>query len=159
VSKAFVQRLLKPQKIKGHLQPGKQGGTIPSELDGYLAQLAPMVDTYPDATRSEYCEYWGETHDQWVSTSTICRALHAIATEPKKTTIRSRQCATLRVQKLRIEYGKQVLNIDPENLVFLDEMGVLLGLTLSHARSFHGTRVYDLKPFYRGACAHGYRSN
>ena len=28
-------------------------------------------------------------------------------------------------------------------------MGVLLGLTLSHARSFHGTRVYDLKPFYR----------
>ena len=83
----------------------------------------------------------------------------AIATEPKKTTIRSRQCATLRVQKVRIEYGKQVLNIDPENLVFLDEMGVLLGLTLSHARSFNGTRVYDLKPFYRGACAHGYRSN
>jgi hypothetical protein len=38
-------------------------------------------------------------------------------------------------------------------------MGVLLGLTLSHARSFHGTRLYDLKPFYRGACTHGYRSN
>lgn len=30
-------------------------------------------------------------------------------------------------------------------------MGVLLGLTRSHARSPHGTRVYDLKPFYRGA--------
>ena len=77
----------------------------------------------------------------------------------KKITIGSSQCVTLRVQKLRIEYGKQVLNIDPENLLFLDEMGVLLGLTLSHARSFHGTRVYYLKPFYRGACAHGYRSN
>jgi putative transposase len=35
--------------------------------------------------------------------------------------------------------------------VFLDEMGVLLGLTRSNARSPHGTRVYDLKPFYRGA--------
>lgn len=30
-------------------------------------------------------------------------------------------------------------------------MGVLLGLTRTHARSPHGTRVYDFKPFYRGA--------
>jgi transposase len=59
VSKAFVQRLLKQKKIKGHLQPGKQGGTIPSELDVYSAQVAQMVDKYPDATPSEYCEYWG----------------------------------------------------------------------------------------------------
>lgn len=30
-------------------------------------------------------------------------------------------------------------------------MGVLLGLTRLHARSNSGSRVYDLKPFYRGA--------
>lgn len=72
-------------------------------------------------------------------------------TDAKKKTIRSSQCATQRVQKLRSEYWEQVKDIDPENLVFLDEMGVLLGLTRSHARSPHGTRVYDLKPFYRGA--------
>jgi transposase len=30
-------------------------------------------------------------------------------------------------------------------------MGVLLGLTRTHARSVRGSRVYDLKPFYRGA--------
>ena len=30
-------------------------------------------------------------------------------------------------------------------------MGVLLGLTRTHARSSSGIRVYDLKPFYRGA--------
>lgn len=42
-------------------------------------------------------------------------------------------------------------NIPVENLVFLDEMGVLLGLTRHKARSRRGTRVYDLKPFYRGA--------
>jgi hypothetical protein len=28
-------------------------------------------------------------------------------------------------------------------------MGVLLGLTRTHARSIYGSRVYDLKPFYR----------
>ena len=52
---------------------------------------------------------------------------------------------------MRREYWQQVKQIDPENLVFIDEMGVLLGLTRTHARSVHGTRVYDFKPFYRGA--------
>lgn len=75
VSKALVQKLLKQQKTQGHVQPGKQGGTIKSELDGYETQLALMVELDPDATLSEYCEYWGETHNQWVSTSTMCRAL------------------------------------------------------------------------------------
>ncbi len=58
VSKALVQKLLKQQKIQGHVQPGKQGGTIKSELDGYETQLALMVEKDPDATLSEYCEYW-----------------------------------------------------------------------------------------------------
>lgn len=33
----------------------------------------------------------------------------------------------------------------------MDEIGILLGLTRTHARSPHGSRAYDLKPFYRGA--------
>lgn len=41
--------------------------------------------------------------------------------------------------------------IDPDNLVFLDETGILLSLTRTHARSEQGTRAYDIKPFYRGA--------
>ncbi len=72
-------------------------------------------------------------------------------TDAKKKTLRSTQAATERVQKLRSDYWEQVSLIAPENLVFLDEMGVLLGLTRTHARSPQGTRVYDLKPFYRGA--------
>jgi transposase len=71
--------------------------------------------------------------------------------DTKKKTLRSSQGATERVQKLRSEYWEQVKDIEPENLVFLDEMGVLLGLTRTHARSSSGIRVYDLKPFYRGA--------
>jgi transposase len=35
-------------------------------------------------------------------------------------------------------------------MVFLDETGLLLGLMRQHARSKKGSRVYDLKPFYRG---------
>jgi len=75
VSKAFVQKLLKQKKILGHVKPGIQGGSMKSELERYSTQLAQMVEKYPDATLAEYCEYWGETYNQWVSTSTMCRRL------------------------------------------------------------------------------------
>jgi DDE superfamily endonuclease len=35
-------------------------------------------------------------------------------------------------------------------MVFLDEMGLLLGCMRSHARSEQGSRVDDEQPFYRG---------
>jgi putative transposase len=38
-----------------------------------------------------------------------------------------------------------------ENLVFLDVMGVLLGIMRRIARSMKGERVYDIKPFSRGS--------
>ena len=53
--------------------------------------------------------------------------------------------------KLRLEYWEKVKLIDQKNLVFLDETGVLLGLTRTHARSELGTRAYAVKPFYRAA--------
>ena len=50
VSKAFVPRMLKQQKDAEPLQPGKQGGGMKGELTGLEAQLAVMVEKYPDAT-------------------------------------------------------------------------------------------------------------
>ncbi|MBD0304186.1 MAG: transposase, partial [Tolypothrix sp. T3-bin4] len=35
--------------------------------------------------------------------------------------------------------------------MFLDEPGILLGLARTHARSQPGTKVTELKPFYRSA--------
>ena len=64
--------------------------------------------------------------------------------------MRSSQAGTERVMKLRLEYWEKVKQSDQKNLVFLDETGVLLGLTRTHARSERGTRAYAVKPFYRG---------
>ncbi len=33
----------------------------------------------------------------------------------------------------------------------MDETGIILGLTRTHSRSPPGTRIADIKPFYRGA--------
>lgn len=75
VTKSFVQKLLEMKETEGHVEPRKQGGGMKSELDKYQIQLARMVEEFPDATLSEYCEYWGQSYSMWVSTSTMCRAL------------------------------------------------------------------------------------
>jgi hypothetical protein len=59
-----------------------------------------------------------------ISHSRMCRELKKQNLTPKKKTIRSSQSATERVQMLRCEYWEKVKNIDPNNLVFRDGMGV-----------------------------------
>ena len=77
--------------------------------------------------------------------------LAEIRTHSEKKTWYSRQAATERVQKLRVEYWENIKHIEPQNLVFLDETGILLGLARTHARSQPGTKVTEIKPFYRSA--------
>jgi transposase len=69
----------------------------------------------------------------------------------QKKTLRSSQATCERVQILRAEYWTEVTGIALKNLVFLDEMGVLLGLMRTHVRAAPGERAYDFKPFYRGS--------
>lgn len=104
VSKAFVQKLLKQKKMKGHLEPGKQGGSIKSELDKYKTQLAEMVEKYPDAALSEYCEYWGQTNNQWVSTSTMCRAL-----QRQQLTRKKRRYVVVKVQPTQFKNSGAII--------------------------------------------------
>lgn len=49
VSKALVH-LLKQKRNQGHVQAGKYGGGMKSELEGADTQLAEMVEKPPDAT-------------------------------------------------------------------------------------------------------------
>jgi transposase len=84
VSKAFVQKLLKQKQTLGHIQPQKQGGHLKSVLSASRNQLAEMVEKYPDATLSEYCEYWLEQYKQSVSPSMMCRELQKLELPRKK---------------------------------------------------------------------------
>lgn len=70
---------------------------------------------------------------------------------PSKKTVRSSQAGTEITQNKRLSYWESVRDIVADDLVFVDEMGVLLGLTRGMGRSKKGDRVYDVKPFYRGS--------
>ena len=84
VGKAFIQKILKQYQEKGHVNPGKQGTRKKAVLSGYSAQLIALVDKYPDATLSEYCEYWLESQGQLVSSSMMCRELQKLNLTRKK---------------------------------------------------------------------------
>ena len=72
-------------------------------------------------------------YGQWISPSTMCRGLKRLGLTKKKTLLGS-QAATNRVQELRGEYWEKNKNVEPENLVFLDEKGLLLGGTRNYAK-------------------------
>ena len=57
---------------------------------------------------------------------------------------------TERVQKLRVEYRETVRDIPAEEMIFVDEAGSNLGMTLLYARSEKGTRAYGEVPCHRG---------
>jgi transposase len=75
VAKSYVQKLLQLKKTQGHLNPQKQGGALKGKLDEYGSELAAMVQSHPDATLAEYCEYFGEHYNVWVCASVMCCAL------------------------------------------------------------------------------------
>jgi hypothetical protein len=68
-----------------------------------------------------------------------------------KKTLLSSQATRERVQLLKAAYWAQVTGIDLKDLVFLNEMGVSLGLMRTHAVAVLEKRAYEFKPLYRGA--------
>ena len=127
----------------------QQGGSV-SPVMAHKDQLMAIVEKQPDATLAEYCELLADATGLWVSQSTMCRTFQRLNLPRKKKTLRATQATSERVQRLRVEYWAQVTGIDLKDLVFLDEMGVLLGLMRTHGRAAPAERAYDFKPFYRG---------
>ena len=151
VSTSLVQKLVKQQKIEGNLEPKKRGKPQFSYLTNARETVTKLVEANPDATLVEFCELFAQETGNWVSRSAMGRFLNKLGFSRKKKTNRSSQASTERVQKLRLEYWEQVKHIDTDNLVFLDESGILLGGNRHYARSQKGTRAGAEKPFYRGA--------
>ena len=84
VGKAFVQKMLRQHRDEGHVNPGKQGTRKKAVLADSSDRLIALVKQYPDATLSEYCEYWLESHKQVVSESMMCRELQKLNLTRKK---------------------------------------------------------------------------
>ena len=135
MSKSSFQKLVKPQKIEGNLQPKPRGKPRYSPLNNESTELREIVAAHSDATRVELCELFAQKTGNWVGRTAMCSALQKWGLNRQKKQSGVAFAGTERVMKLRLEYWEKVKNIKPQNLVFLDETGVLLGLRRTHARS------------------------
>ena len=84
VSKNFVQKLVTQKRTKGHIIPGKQGGSMVSPVMKYKAQLIAIFERRNDATLAEYCELLYDETGLWVSQSTMCRTFQRLNLPRKK---------------------------------------------------------------------------
>ena len=86
VSKNFVQKLVTQKRTKGHITPGKQGGSMVSPVMKYKAQVIAIFEKHNDATLAEYCELLYDRTGLWVSQSTMCRTFQRLKLPRKKNT-------------------------------------------------------------------------
>jgi transposase len=128
VSKSLVQKLVKQQQAEGNLQPKQRGKPQLSHLTNAEAEVKALVAAHQDATLVELCELFAQQTGNWVSRSALSRYLQKLGLNRKKKTWYSSQAGTERVLKLREEYWVKIKEVPPENLVFLDETGIMLGL-------------------------------
>ena len=150
VSKNTVQKLVTQKRETGNISPNKARGGKPGQLEKCEKGIVAMVEEHSDYTLSEYCEVWEERSGIRVSESVMCRFLGKLRLTRKKKTQRNRKLKEDEVQKARVEYWQAIKVFAPRNLVFLDEMGILLGIMRMMARSREGTRAYDFNGIYRG---------
>jgi transposase len=145
-----VQKLLRQNRETGNLIPKQARGGKPSQLAGHEKEIQNLVEEHPDYTLAEYCETWEDRGGTRMSESVMCRFLQKLKLTRKKKTRRNRKLQTPEVQEARVIYWQTVKVFDPQNLVFLDEMGIILGMMRTMARSLQGTRAYDFEGIYRG---------
>ena len=84
VSKSFVQKLVKQQKLEGNLQPKKPGKPRLSYLTNAELELRQLVSEHSDATLAELCEFFADRTGNWVGRSAMSQALQKLGLNRKK---------------------------------------------------------------------------
>lgn len=157
VSRSFVQKLLKQSQKTGSLTPLPHGGGTAPKLTNYAACIEKLLQEKNDATLPELCQDLKEHTGINVSRGTLSRFLQKLNVTRKKT-FQTTQASTERVQNLRFDYWKLVRYLRPEDLIFIDETVINLGLVRNYARSYEGMRAYGQRPMPAGSKCFIHRS-
>jgi transposase len=143
VSLTFIVRLNRRRRETGSLDPKPHGGgRLPALDSNQLEQLRECVRQQPDAILEELRQRLGVA----CSLAAICRALKKLGITRKKKTLHAQQRDTPEVQKKPRVFRREVAEIHPKHLVFVDESGVNTAMTRTHGRAPAGERVHGAVP-------------
>ena len=151
VALSFVEKLLKQLRETGDLAPRPHGGGPQPKLNtAQLSLVNALVEADNDATLQELCEQLEQQTTIRISRSTMGRMLQQLGLSRKKKTLHATEIGSPRVQQARLDYWQQVRDLDPEDLVFIDESGINLAMIRLYARSPKGQRAVGDRPQTRG---------
>lgn len=151
VSLSFVEKLLKQLRQTGDIAPKPHGGGHPPKLNPQqLSLLKALVEADNDATLAELCDQFQQQTRIPMSRSTMGRVLQKLNLTRKKKSLHASERETPRIQQARMDYWQTIREIEPENLVFIDEAGVNLAMIRLYARSLRGQRAIGARPQQRG---------
>ena len=153
VSTSFIVRLLQRRRTAGTLAPEPHRGGPPPALEpGDLERLAGLVREQPDATLEQLRPRGGF---QW-SLKTLWFALDGLGLTRKKKSLHATQRDRPDVPAKRRRFRREVGQIEPKKLVFVDETGVTTAMTPAYARAPSGAAGSRLGPRLLGGI-HGDR--
>jgi transposase len=141
VSVSFITRLLALRRQTKSLAPRPhQGGPSPRLNQDRLQRLRQLVHDQPDAILDELAQPLG------CSRMTVWRALRKLRITRKKKVFRADERDRPDVQRKRQQFQEELAGLDPQRLIFVDEMGATTALARLYGRSPQGERVYGSVP-------------
>ena len=143
VSLSFLVRLLPRRHAAGTLNPKPHGGSPPPSLGpDDLQRLDALIREQPDATLEQLRQRGGFR----CSLTTLWRALRRQRLTSKKKSLHASQRDRPEVPKKRRSFRREVGEIEPKHLVFVDETGVTTAMTPAYAWAPCGERAVDSAP-------------
>ena len=141
VSLSFIVRLLALRRQTGSLapRPHSRGPAPLLDCEG-LFRLQHLLHDQPDATLDELAQKLG------CARMTVWRALRKLKITRKKKVFRADERARPDVQRKRRRFQQKVATLDPDRLLFVDEMGATTALARLYGRAPQGERVYGSVP-------------
>jgi transposase len=134
--------LLKQRRELGTLAPKvRQEQSKPKLGPDHCQLLKELVEENNDATLEELAAFVQEKTQILVGKSTIDRTLKRLGITRKKKTLTPSAKGSQRVQSERFEYWQTVSELPVEDFIFIDESGLHLAMTRTHARSERGDRA------------------
>lgn len=141
VSLTFITRLLGRRRQTGSLAPRPHGGGHRPALDEAGQQhLRQLLQEQPDATLEELAQRLG------CGRMAVWRTLRKLKITRKKKTHRADERGRPDVQQKRQAFCAELADLNPEQLVFVDEMGATTAMARPYGRAPKGERVYGSVP-------------
>lgn len=84
VSLATIGRYLKQRRETGQVRPRAIPGRPSKKVKSLQAGLQEQLETFPDATLAQHCQYWEQMHGMQISRWSMSRAINQLDWTRKK---------------------------------------------------------------------------